>query len=284
MSKFIEYFYVFTKLSTSFVLLVIIFLMGFALFNSYKKVENIDFDIQEKYFSLLSEVSQNNKNLLSINKRLNNNEILINENKKSKKNDYKEEINNLFELNNKLQNQINELVLSLKINQNQNEQNFSNNEAKDLASLVDFILLKYKNGESIEDEALLLESFFASENQIFEKLREIQMKKFYGFRNLNDEFNNSTQKYIKNSFLERNYGAIVNFIFRFVDIAPRNLSIYETKELNILYSSKKYLESENIEESLKQILLINENKKFFFNFIEQANIYLEFKKQIEKVS
>ena len=98
------------------------------------------------------------------------------------------------------------------------------------------------------------------------------------------EFNNSTQKYIKNRFLERNHGAIVNFIFRFVDIAPRNLSIYETKELNIIHSSKKYLESENIEESLKQILLINENKKFFFNFIEQANIYLEFKKQIEKVS
>lgn len=282
MSKFIEYFYVFTKLSTSFVLLVIIFLMGFALFNSYKKVENIDLDIQEKYFSLLNEVSQNNKNLLSINKRLNNNEILVNENKKSKKNDYKEEINNLFELNNKLQNQINELVLSLKVNQNQ--QNLLNNEAKDLVSLVDFILLKYKNGEDIEDEALLLESFFSSENQIFEKLREIQMKKFYGFRNLNNEFNNSTKKYIKNSFLERNYGAIVNFIFRFVDIAPRNLSIYETKELNILYSSKKYLESENIEESLKQILLIKENKKFFFNFIEQANIYLEFKKQIEKVS
>ena len=282
MSKFIEYFYVFAKLSTSFVLLVIIFLMGFALFNSYKKVENIDLDIQEKYFSLLNEVSQNNKNLLSINKRLNNNEILVNENKKSKKNDYKEEINNLFELNNKLQNQINELVLSLKVNQNQ--QNLLNNEAKDLVSLVDFILLKYKNGEDIEDEALLLESFFSSENQIFEKLREIQMKKFYGFRNLNNEFNNSTKKYIKNSFLERNYGAIVNFIFRFVDIAPRNLSIYETKELNILYSSKKYLESENIEESLKQILLIKENKKFFFNFIEQANIYLEFKKQIEKVS
>ena len=282
MSKFIEYFYVFTKLSTSFVLLVIIFLMGFALFNSYKKVENIDLDIQEKYFSLLNEVSQNNKNLLSINKRLNNNEILVNENKKSKKNDYKEEINNLFELNNKLQNQINELVLSLKVNQNQ--QNLLNNEAKDLVSLVDFILLKYKNGEDIEDEALLLESFFSSENQIFEKLREIQMKKFYGFGNLNNEFNNSTKKYIKNSFLERNYGAIVNFIFRFVDIAPRNLSIYETKELNILYSSKKYLESENIEESLKQILLIKENKKFFFNFIEQANIYLEFKKQIEKVS
>ena len=104
MSKFIEYFYVFAKLSTSFVLLVIIFLMGFALFNSYKKVENIDLDIQEKYFSLLNEVSQNNKNLLSINKRLNNNEILIDENKKSKENDYKEEINNLFELNNSLDN------------------------------------------------------------------------------------------------------------------------------------------------------------------------------------
>ena len=142
-----------------FVLLVIIFLMGFALFNSYKKVENIDLDIQEKYFSLLNEVSQNNKNLLSINKRLNNNEILIDENKKSKENDYKEEINNLFELNNKLQNQINELVLSLKINQNQNEQNFSNNEAKDLASLVDFILLKYKKWGKHRRRGLIIRKF-----------------------------------------------------------------------------------------------------------------------------
>ena len=48
--------------------------------------------------------------------------------------------------------------------------------------------------------------------------------------------------------------------------------------------AKKNLEIGNIQQSLEQILLIDESGMFFTKWIEQAKIYLKFKSVIEKVS
>ena len=62
------------------------------------------------------------------------------------------------------------------------------------------------------------------------------------------------------------------------------MTVYENEELNILLRAKKNLEIGNIQQSLEQILLIDENDIFFTKWIEQVKIYLEFKSVIERVS
>ena len=92
------------------------------------------------------------------------------------------------------------------------------------------------------------------------------------------------KEFVKTKFAKNNQNYVINFLLKFVSIKPGNLTIYENEDLNILMRAKKNLEIGNIQQSLDQILLINENDMFFTEWIEQVKIYLEFKSLIEKVS
>ena len=77
MLKFTNYFYLFSKLTTSFVLLLIIIAMGYLLFFTYQGVDNESSDVEYKLLSLSESIIQNNNKLLSIDKKLNNISIKI---------------------------------------------------------------------------------------------------------------------------------------------------------------------------------------------------------------
>ena len=66
MIKIIDYFYIFSKLTTSLVLIIIIFIMGYALINSYQDVDKNFVDIESQYEALSNQVSQSNLNYLSL--------------------------------------------------------------------------------------------------------------------------------------------------------------------------------------------------------------------------
>jgi hypothetical protein len=48
-------------------------------------------------------------------------------------------------------------------------------------------------------------------------------------------------------------------------------------------SAKKLMEKEDINNALSQIMRIDNNQAIFLKWINQAEIYLEFKNEIEKV-
>ena len=60
--------------------------------------------------------------------------------------------------------------------------------------------------------------------------------------------------------------------------------MYEDEKLNILMRAKNYMLEQEFKKSLDQILLIDKDKIFFSTWIDQVNIYLEFKSTIEKVN
>ena len=62
MNKITNYFYIFSKLTTSLVLLFIVFLMGYALFNSYKDVEITNNNLEDKIILLSNSIDQNKDN------------------------------------------------------------------------------------------------------------------------------------------------------------------------------------------------------------------------------
>ena len=293
MTKITEYFYIFSKLTTSLVLFLIIIVMGYAFFKSYQGIDDNDVNLENKISSLSSDVMLNYNNFEKIVKKINDTDKSIDEIKKillqkdtdTKKANYKEDIENLIKLNEELQKQVDKLTLNLKNIDNEVNTDSRSIESRQIPTLIKLIFIKYENGESVRNEILLLEDLLQpNKEEIFEKISLIELKKFYGFKNLEKVFDNSAREFVKTKYANNNKNYVINFLLKFVSIQPSNLTIYENEDLNILMRAKKNLEIGNIQQSLDQILLIKENNMFFTEWVEQVKIYLEFKSLIEKVS
>lgn len=293
MTKITEYFYIFSKLTTSLVLFLIIIVMGYAFFKSYQGIDDNNVNLENKISSLSSDVMLNYNNFEKIVKKINDTNKSIDEIKKiflqedtdTKNTNYKEDIENLIKLNEELQKQVDKLTLNLKNIDNEVNTDSRSIESRQIPTLIKLIFIKYENGESVRNEILLLEDLLQpNKEEIFEKISLLELKKFYGFKNLEKIFDDSAREFVKTKFAKNNQNYVINFLLKFVSIQPSNLTIYENEDLNILMRAKKNLEIGNIQQSLDQIFLIKENDMFFTEWIEQVKIYLEFKSLIEKVS
>ena len=290
MVKITEYFYIFSKLSTSLVLVALIIAMGYALINSYKDVDNVAINLELKYDSLKELTSKNDQELVKLDTKISSSDKKINEIKnlleqnvlEPNEKNYKELIEKLFEQNVKLQDQINNISLSLKNNEF-NDKISKLNNTKQTSSLVDLILIKYKNGESVKEEIVYLNNILPNKQVIFEKLNMLEEKKFYGFKNLKVEFEDSTRNYIKHKFEKTERGVILKFLLKFIDVKPNDLELFENEELNLIMNAKKLMEKEDISNSLNKIMQIDNYENYFSKWIDQSQIYLDFKNQIKKV-
>ena len=293
MTKITEYFYIFSKLTTSLVLFLIIIVMGYAFFKSYQGIDDNNVNLENKISSLSSDVMLNYNNFEKIVKKINDTDKSIDEIKKillqkdtdTKNANYKEDIENLIKLNEELQKQVDKLTLNLKNIDNEVNTDSRSIESRQIPTLIKLIFIKYENGEGVRNEILLLEDLLKpNKEEIFEKISLLELKKFYGFKNLEKIFDDLAREFVKTKFAKNNQNYVINFLLKFVSIQPSNLTIYENEDLNILMRAKKNLEIRNIQQSLDQILLIKENDMFFTEWVEQVKIYLEFKSLIEKVS
>ena len=293
MTKITEYLYIFSKLTTSLVLFLIIIVMGYAFFKSYQGIDDNNVNLENKISSLSSDVMLNYNNFEKIVKKINDTDKSIDEIKKillhkdtnTKNANYKEDIENLIKLNEELQKQVDKLTLNLKNINNEVNNDSRSIESRQIPTLIKLIFIKYENGESVRNEILLLEDLLQpNKEEIFEKISLLELNKFYGFKNLEKIFDDSARGFVKTKFAKNNQNYVINFLLKFVSIQPSNLTIYENEDLNILMRAKKNLEIGNIQQSLDQILLIKENNMFFTEWVEQVKIYLEFKSLIEKVS
>ena len=286
-----HYFYIFSKLTTSIVLTLIIIAMGYALLKSYQGVDNVAINLESRFNSLSEMVLENNNNYLNLDKKINQTEnkvseiknILTEDKSTINQSEYEKDISNLMNINKKLENKITQIAKKLEA-VNYNALKPQNNLDDQINSLVDIIFIKFKNGDNVINEISYLENLLPNnKKESFEKLYLIEFKNFYGLHNLKDEFNISVQRYINLNFLKDKKNSVLNFLFKFVVIKPNDLSVFENEELNILMSAKKLMEKEDIKNALSQIMRIDNNQAIFLKWINQAEIYLEFKNEIEKV-
>ena len=286
-----HYFYIFSKLTTSIVLTLIIIAMGYALLKSYQGVDNVAINLESRFNSLSEMVLENNNNYLNLDKKINQTEnkvseiknILTEDKSTINQSEYEKDISNLMNINKKLENKITQIAKKLEA-VNYNDLNPQNNLDDQINSLVDIIFIKFKNGDNVINEISYLENLLPNnKKESFEKLYLIEFKNFYGLHNLKDEFNISVQRYINLNFLKDKKNSVLNFLFKFVVIKPNDLSVFENEELNILMSAKKLMEKDDIKNALSQIMRIDNNQAIFLKWINQAEIYLEFKNEIEKV-
>ena len=83
MNKLSNYFYIFSKLTTSFILFLLIFFLGYALYNSYKDIDKKSENIDVKFLSLAENINFNSNKFKEIEESIKQNEILLTQIKKS---------------------------------------------------------------------------------------------------------------------------------------------------------------------------------------------------------
>ena len=290
MFKISEYFYIFTKITISMIMFVLIIIMGFLLVKSYTDVGNSE-DFENIIQSISQTANLNKQSFLKVSDELTNNKKSIEGinkkidqfDKESQNLKYDQQIQKLIDVNLNLQKQIKELQEYFAKNQTIGKK-LDNNNIDQVNILLETIIFKFQNKESISDEIKLLEKVRPlNSNHIFEKLYMFDESNFYGFKNFHEEFNFSVKRFIKNKFLEKNQNNVFNFILKFVDVRPSNLTTYEDEDLNKLIIAKKYFRNEEITTTLNKILEIDKNQVFFKKWIQQARLYIKFKSTINQL-
>ena len=83
MNKLSNYFYIFSKLTTSFILFLLIFFLGYALYNSYQDIDINSENIDGKFLSLSENIKLNSNKFNEIEESIKKNEILLSQINKS---------------------------------------------------------------------------------------------------------------------------------------------------------------------------------------------------------
>ena len=294
MSKFTDFFYIFSKFATSLVLFILLIFTAYALYKSYVGVDNISLEFEDRLNLISNGIKKNSTKIFNYENSINENKNFLIEIKKNllQKN-YEEKILNLEKQNKLLLKQITKINDSLSklnitenTNFNTNANNLRNNNIKQILSLKEMILLKYKEGKDIKREVEMLENFALNTPlNIFEKIYLIQSKNFYGKEKLIVEFNLSLEKYVKHKFIMKNQNSVIGFLFKYINIKPNNLNIYENADLNILIRAKKHLEIEEYENSLNQVMSLNDDfTNFFGTWVSQIKMIIDLNKYLSKVS
>ena len=293
MSKFADFFYIFSKFATSLVLFILLIFTAYALYKSYVGVDNISLEFDDRLNIISNEIKKNSTKIFDYENSINENKNFLREIKKNTlQKNYEEKILSLEDQNKLLLKQItkiNDSLSKLKITENTNLNTNSNNlknNNKQILSLKEMILLKYKEGRDVKREIEMLENFaLKTPLNIFEKLYLIQSKNFYGKEKLIVEFNLSLEKYVKHKFIIKNQNSVIGFLFKYINIKPNNLSIYENADLNILIRAKKNLEIEEYENSLNQVMSLDDDSTNFFEiWVSQIRMLVDLNKYLSKVS
>ena len=292
MFKITDYFYTFSKLLTSFILLGFLAVLGYALYISYKDVDEVAINLEQKFSNVTKEINLNSAKFLKIEEMINkNSQYLLEISKNVTDSDSNSQIQKLQMENNELIKEIKIIKSQIKniLNANNDVANNSKEEndfnSKNIKELKDLIILKYENGEIVSNEIIRLEGLANdTPSLIFEKLLLLEEKNFFGKEKLIKEFDLSVQKYVEKKFMEENNNSIIKFFLKYISIKPNDLDLYDSEDLNILLRAKNHLNSEEYSQSLNQVLFIKSSQEYFEKWISQINLYIDFKNNIKKIN
>ena len=292
MKKTLDYLYIFSKLSTSFILLFLLFILGYFFYVSFKNQEVSNNDQLE----LINKLNQNVQKLSKLSEKIEITESSLDEIKISIQNitnpDQSKEV---ILLNKKIE----ELDLSLKnisdnlkeintINISESNKTLSNNilssvTNKNKKDIIRLTIYKFENNLDFTEELNILQSFKNNNNQhIFEKIDLIRLKNFRGNEFLKDIFSQELDLYLKEKFNKNSSNFISKSIMKFVVIEPSKKNTIKNNETLVLKEINTFLEEKNYKMSYKKIITIDNYETYFTETINQIQIANDFKELINK--
>jgi len=285
MKNILQNFYLFSKLSMSIFLLLIIIFLGYLFYRSYSTI----------YFEESTKVTKNNDLLNSINSnslRIEKIELILNENN-SKLIDIMNTLKSSNENNQsnlvlkEIQNDFNNIKLELEklqnnfqkkeIAENQPAQNNDYNINKEYA--VQLIKFKFESGLDYSQELELLSKILGSKKiYMIENLYLLNSDRFVGNKILKSNFKSETNIFISNNLLKAN--KITKIVLPFIKIEPSQNQKLSDKRLIAIDNIYNQIENKNYSKSIDLINSINKDKKFFKLTLSQLYIAADFNKII----
>jgi len=292
MKKAIDYLYIFSKLSTSFILLFILLVFGYFFYASFKNQEISKNDQLE----FVNKLNKNSESLSKLSKKID-----ITENSLDQIQISIQDISNsdkskeVVLLNKKIE----ELYLSLKnisldlqeikktnilvSNKTPVKNNLDlviDNNKKEIVQLINY---KFENNLDFSEELDILQNFDDTNNQhIYEKINLIRLKNFRGNKFLKDTYSNELDSYLKDKLNKNSSNIISNSLMSFIKIKPSKINNIKNRETLLLKEINILLQEKNYKKSYTKIITLDNYEKYFIETVNQIKIAIDFKKLINK--
>ncbi len=293
MKKVFEYLYIFSKLSTSFILLFILLIFGYFFYVSFKNQEISNNDQIE----LINNLNQNEENLSKLSKKIETTENSLGLLKTSIENITKSDQSKEVILLNK---KIEELDLGLKkilvdlqeiksSNISELNKTTSNNIStsiieKNKKEIINLINYKFEKNLDFTEELDMLQNFDDNKNQhIFEKINLIRSKNFRGNNFLKNTYTQELDLYLKDKLNNNSHNIIPKSIMSLITIEPSKNNDIRNSETLVLKDIRALLEEKNYKSSYKKIITLDSYETYFKQTISQIQIANDFKKLINKI-
>ena len=291
MKKILDYLYIFSKLSTSFILLFILLIFGYFFYISFKNQETSNNDQSE----LINKLNQNVENLSKLSKKIENTENSLDELKTSIQNITNRDQSIKVSLNKKIE----ELDLGLKnilvdlqeiktSNNSESNKVLSNNILtpvidKNKKEIIKLINYKFENNLDFTEDLDILQNFDDSNNQhIYEKINLIILKNFRGHEFLKDIYSQELNIYLKEKFNKNSLNIISKSLMSFVTIEPSKTNTIKNNETLLLKEIRALIEEKNYKTSYTRIITLDNYETYFKETINQIRIVNDFKTLINK--
>ena len=292
MKKILDYLYIFSKLSTSFILLFILLIFGYFFYIGFKNQEISNNDQSE----LINKLNQNVENLSKLSKKIEITENSLDQLKISIQNIKNSDQSREVVLLNK---KIEELDLGLKnilvdlqeiktLNNSESNKSLSNNIStpvidKNKKEIIKLINYKFENNLDFTEDLDILQNFDHSNNQhIYEKINLIRLKNFRGHEFLKDIYSQELNIYLKEKFNKNSLNIIYKSLMSFVEIEPTKINNIKNNETLLLKEISDLLEEKNYKTSYTRIITLDNYETYFKETINQIQIANDFKTLINR--
>ena len=290
MKKILDYLYIFSKLSTSFILLFVLIILGYFFYLSFKNQEISNNDQLE----LINNLNQNIENLSKLSKKIEITENSLDQLKASiqniTKSDQSKEVvllnKKVEELNFGLKNILVDLQEIKTSNISAPNKTPSNNILtpvidKSKKEIIKLINYKFENNLDFTEELDILQNFDDSNNQhIYEKINLIRLKNYRGNEFLKDIYSQELDVYLKEKFNQNSLNIISKSLMSFVKIKPSKINNIKNNKTLLLKEISTLLEEKNYKTFYTQIITLDGYETYFKETINQIQIVNDFKELI----
>tara|TARA_Y100000590_G_scaffold468628_1_gene652221 strand:+ start:14224 stop:15102 length:879 start_codon:yes stop_codon:yes gene_type:complete len=292
MKKFLEYFYILSKLSTSLILFLSIIFVGYLFYKSYSPLSE-DININDsKFEEIINLINSNHDKINTITNDIKNKFVKIENINQNIEKEKSETINANSKIDN-LSNQIALLEKNITLLENKidklKKHNLENNlYSEDKSSLEDIkqiIYLKFMENTSIDNELEILSKIIdKNEYHHIDKILILKNKVFFDYHQLIREFELGSENYLKKNIIKKNSNYLIKFLTPIMRVEPSNKEFYSNKDISLLKNAKNYLITKNFKNCITEINKLTVQDEYFNIFIAQIKIYSDLKETLALIA
>ena len=292
MKNLFNSFYIFSKFSLTFILLLCVFFLIYLLYTNYHNEDEqakVQKDLEIELRKGINENSQYIRNIsndiLQTKTALKNIEKIIRENSYNNSKIDLKKINENISLLNKNFNNLSSEFSQIK-NDNFKNQKKNNSQliSQSINEVVQLITIKYENSLNFDKELKYLETVLEKENiVILEKLSILKNNKYKGHSFLEDQFDKEVNLYLKN-MINQKESLFNKILLPYMNLSPTSENSIVDEKILILKEIEFYIKNRNIDKAYDSIRKIDGYKDFFnVSSLEMKN-YNNFIKEISRLS